>query len=262
MSELIPVFAGPSLWGCERQRAFCYRPPAQAGDLIALLARPPERMCLIDGLFDACAAPWHKELLLLTAAGTRIFGASSMGALRAAELDQFGMMGVGTIYQAYRDGRLSGDDEVALAHGPQSWGWRPLTVPMVELRATLISACRRRLLDPASARLARQRLHDIHYDRRDWTEVERACTEDGLLTEGQARALQAAHVPLKKLDALRCLEAALRDRGGEAGASPPITPFIRELAASRGVASALLKVSRRDSRTAPRPPPPETAGAT
>ena len=47
------------------------------------------------------------------AAGTQVFGAASMGALRAAELAPFGMIGVGAIFAAYRDGRLTGDDEVA-----------------------------------------------------------------------------------------------------------------------------------------------------
>lgn len=239
MSAPIPVFAGPSLWGCRRNKAFSYLPPAQAGDLIALLDLPPRRVCLIDGMFDACAAPWHKELLLLMAAGTRVFGASSMGALRAAELAGFGMSGVGAIFAAYRDGRLCGDDEVALAHGPERWNWRPLTVPMVEVRATLIAACRAGLFPPARARQIRRCLHRIHYDRRDWAEIGRACAAEGLLTDSEFRALRSAHVPLKRHDALRCLEAALHGNAIEPRAMPPLTPFIRRLAAARGVASAL-----------------------
>lgn len=246
MSGGIVVCAGPSLWGCSLPGgSFEWRPPAQAGDVIALLNHPPQRLCLIDGLFDACAAPWHKELLLLMAAGTRIFGAASMGALRAAELDRLGMAGVGAIYEAYRDGRLCGDDEVALVHGPGRWGWKPLTVPMVEVRATLLAACRAGLLHPQRARVIRQRVHDIHYDRRDWPAIERACAAEGLLTRGEAQALQAMHVPLKRQDALRCLEAALQNNGGAARPMPPVTGFIRELAESREVASALPQAPSR-----------------
>ena len=240
MSGAIVVFAGPSLWGWSDPGArFDWRPPAQAGGIIALLREPPQRLCLIDGLFDASAAPWHKELLLLMAAGTRIFGAASMGALRAAELDGLGMVGVGAIYQAYRDGWLCGDDEVALVHGPERWDWKPLSVPMVEVRATLVAACRAGLLQPERARRIRQWVHDIHYDRRDWPEIERVCTAEKLLTGSEAQALQALHVPLKRQDALRCLEAASQDDGGEARPMPPVTGFIRELAVSRGVESAL-----------------------
>ena len=46
-------------------------------------------------------------------------GASSMGALRAAELSQFGMVGIGEVYQAFKLGRLEDDDEVAIVHGPE-----------------------------------------------------------------------------------------------------------------------------------------------
>jgi hypothetical protein len=244
VTAMIPIFAGPSLWGCELPETFEWRPPARAGDLIGLLDDPPERLCLIDGLFDACAAPWHKELLLLMAAGTRIYGAASMGALRAAELDQFGMTGVGAVYEAYRDGLLDGDDEVALVHGPERWGWKPLTVPMVEVRATLISACRAGLLQHERARLVRRCAHDIHYDRRDWRAIEQECVGRKLLTMSEAQALQLMHVPLKQLDALLCVQAALQHDKADVRPTPPITIFIRELASSQAVASALPQAPR------------------
>jgi hypothetical protein len=242
----IPVFAGPSLWGYEgRLEGFDWRPPAQAGDLIALLEDPPAALCLIDGLFDSCAAPWHKELLLLMAAGTRVYGASSMGALRAAELECFGMTGVGDIYAAYRDGRLAGDDEVALVHATESWRWKPLTVPMVEVRATLVAARRAGLLRPGQARLVRQRIHDIHYDARDWQSIREACVANRLLTKAEAEALEALHVPLKRLDAVRCLELALAGDQASAAPPPPVTFFIRQLASQRGVSLALPPVPSR-----------------
>ena len=80
---------------------------------------------LIDGLFDASPAVRHKELLQLMARGVPVIGAASMGALRAAELAPFGMIGVGRIFTAYAAGALVGDDEVALLHGPEELGWTP-----------------------------------------------------------------------------------------------------------------------------------------
>ena len=191
----IPVFAGPSLPPEHRPEGpFQWRDPAAAGDFVALIDDPPERLCLIDGYFDARPAPWHKELLALMAQGTTVFGASSMGALRAAELAPFGMVGVGAIFRAYRDGRLTGDDEVALVHAPERLGWKPLSVPMVEMRATLADACRARLLDPATARLVRARVHDIHFAERDWPAMAAACA--GLSHREAFRRLEARHVPL------------------------------------------------------------------
>ena len=48
-----------------------------------------------------------------------------MGALRAAELHVFGMVGVGRVFELFRDGLLEDDDEVAVAHGPADSGYQP-----------------------------------------------------------------------------------------------------------------------------------------
>lgn len=236
----IPVFGGPSLWGHCCEDVFDLRPPARAGDILALLDDPPRRLCLIDGLFDSFAAPWHKELLLLMAAGTRVYGAASMGALRATELAPFGMIGTGSIFEAYRSGRLTGDDEVALVHATERWAWKPLTVPMVEVRATLVAACRAGLLCPGRARHARRTIHEIHYDVRDWAAIGEACVADGLCSSEEASRIEELHVPLKRQDAIRCLELALTDGQRTATtAPPPLTSFIRELASQQRVTAAL-----------------------
>ena len=58
-----------------------------------------------------------------------------MGALRAAETERFGMIGIGEIFALYRDGVLDGDDEVALTYEPDSY--RKLSEPLVNIRRTL-----------------------------------------------------------------------------------------------------------------------------
>lgn len=231
----IAVFAGPSLSAADRDRPdFDFRGPAAAGDILSLLDDPPPALCLIDGYFDRTPAPWHKEILLLIETGTRVFGASSMGALRAAELARLGMTGVGTVFQAYRSGLLTGDDEVALIHAPASLGWAPLTVPMVEVRATLAKACRERMLDIATARQVRDTVHALHYEDRDWPAMEQACAN--LLDARQFRNLRELYVPLKRFDALRCLAAAMQaHRVALETSGTPRTYFIRRLARQRGV---------------------------
>lgn len=233
MTAPIPVFVGHSLPPARRPTGpFEWHPPARAGDLLALLPRPPARLCLIDGYFDWCPAPWHKELLLLMARGTWILGSSSMGALRAAELEPFGMTGVGAVFRAYRDGRLEGDDEVALIHATDELGWAPLSVPMVELRATLVAACRARLLDPAQARRIRAITRDIHFQDRDWPAIGAACRAEGLLDAEKLARLEAIHVPLKTHDALDCLRQALAGPARHRLQAPdlPLTCFIADLA--------------------------------
>jgi len=142
--DRIPVFMGPSLSGWQPAPPFEPLPPAGAGDMLRLLAGPPCTTVLIDGVFAMRPAVWHKEILLLLARGFRVIGAASMGALRAAELAPFGMIGVGAIFTAYARGRLTGDDEVAVTHAPVVLGSRPLSLAQVDVRATLVADERHR----------------------------------------------------------------------------------------------------------------------
>jgi hypothetical protein len=234
---LIPVFVGPSLPPEDRPPGpFEWRPPAAAGDMLKLIEKPPERLCLIDGYFDSRPAPWHKEILALMARGTLIFGASSMGALRAAELHRFGMIGVGKIFEAYRDRRLQGDDEVALIHADERLRWAPLSVPMVEVRATLQKATRARLLSGGEARLIMARIHDLYFADRDWPLIGKVLVGEGLISAVGFEKLERMHIPLKRLDALACLDRALKDEApAQPSPEPPQTCFIRSLARQLGV---------------------------
>ncbi len=92
---------------------------------------------LVDGYYFTVPAVTHKELLYALDAGARVIGAASLGALRAVELEPFGMTGVGEVFARYRSGEIDGDDEVALLHAPAENGYRPLTVALVEVRHAL-----------------------------------------------------------------------------------------------------------------------------
>jgi len=142
------VFAGPTLprhpdadW--RALLAACdLRPPACRGDVLAALVDRPAALVLIDGYYYSVPAVTHKELLYALDAGVRVFGAASLGALRAAELAPLGMIGVGQVFEAYRSGAIDGDDEVAILHASAELGYRGLTVALVELRhAVTVLAC-------------------------------------------------------------------------------------------------------------------------
>jgi hypothetical protein len=75
-----------------------------------------------------------------------------MGALRAAELHSFGMIGVGSIFEGYRDGTLTDDDEVTVVHSDAEGGYRPLSTAMVDMRATLARAQQAQLNDQTLCR--------------------------------------------------------------------------------------------------------------
>ena len=130
------VFLGPTLAQAAAAK-ICdaeFRPPAAMGDLTRAVCDGTKTIVLIDGMFEAGPSVWHKEILWALSRGIAVMGAASMGALRAAELDDHGMLGHGKIYRAYASGELRDDDEVVVVHGPAETGFMPLTDALVDMR--------------------------------------------------------------------------------------------------------------------------------
>jgi hypothetical protein len=136
------VFLGPTLAHREARTVLDaeYLPPAGHGDVLRAALRRPQAIAIVDGIFERVPAVWHKEILFSLSEGIHVYGAASMGALRAAELDRFGMRGVGGVYREYAEGTLEDDDEVAVAHGDAEDGFRAVSDSMVDVRATLEAA--------------------------------------------------------------------------------------------------------------------------
>jgi len=112
-----------------------YLPPAKRGDVSRAANDGAEIICLIDGVFFQDSAVAHREILYALKKGVRVIGSSSMGALRASELDLYGVEGVGKIYEWYKSGKLISDDEVALFFDPVYF--KPLSEPLVNIRYNL-----------------------------------------------------------------------------------------------------------------------------
>jgi hypothetical protein len=150
-----------------------------------------------------------------------------MGALRAAELDSFGMEGIGGIYRDYRNGVLEADDEVALAHAPAEYAYQPHSEPLVNIRATLESAERHGLIDPARRTMLTDALAQMPYWRRSYPELAKMARERDVPNVGElSRFCAASPVDRKRRDALALLDAMRdpppRDR-------PPVTRVSRTL---------------------------------
>ena len=145
----IHVYLGPSL---DRETArqllpeACYHPPVRCGDLISLLRLSPKQIIIIDGFYETVPAAWHKEILLAMEFGVAVWGAASIGALRAAELHPFGMQGFGTVYQDFKTGVLTDDDEVAVLHGDMKNGFVAINDPMVNIRYTCQAALDKQII--------------------------------------------------------------------------------------------------------------------
>lgn len=238
-SDRIPVFAGPSLAGWVASAPFERLAPAAAGDMLRLLQAPPCTVVLIDGLFDAQRAVWHKEILLLMARGFRVIGAASMGALRAAELAQFGMIGCGAIFAAYHSDRITADDEVAVTHAPAALGGAPLSIAQVDVRAALVAAVRAGVIGVAAARALRRASAAVHFRDRSWDAL--VAIEAGAGAAGFSAWARTAVPSLKAADARAALALALAlaPQSPKPRPEPPHTCFLAIAAAAAGVSAHL-----------------------
>jgi hypothetical protein len=205
---------------------------------LLLLERDACTVVLIDGLFDTHRAVWHKEVLQVMAAGFRMIGAASMGALRAAEMAPFGMIGVGAIARAYGSGRITGDDEVAVMHAPDALGGWPLSIAQIDARHIIARAARAGVLSIATARQLRALSGQIFYRDRTWDAVLEAGRAAGLSLDAFQCWLPANMRSLKQSDAFAALELALAMAPSPPfpPPEPPRTSYLMNAATFAGVA--------------------------
>lgn len=208
---MMVVFLGPSL-ARERAEALLrgteavLLPPAAQGDIYRAARRRPAAIALIDGYFSGAPAVWHKEILWALKEGIPVVGAASMGALRAAELEPFGMVGIGAIFEAYRDGRLVDDDEVALIHAPAELSYVPLSEPMVNIRATFAAALAAGVIPAATHDAALRIGREIHYTERSCGALLRRMAAEGQALHGLPEWLPGGRVDQKARDAEALLQ--------------------------------------------------------
>ena len=183
MQPSVIAFLGPSLAKREAVSIFNadYRGPAAMGDVTRAASENPAAIVLIDGIFESGPSVWHKEILWALSRGIAVIGASSMGALRAAELCNYGMVGFGHVFEDFRSGKLNDDDEVAVIHAPIELDYAPLSDAMVDIRAAVELAVSRGVLDISEARTVLRTAKACHFKRRYLSETVSAglCTTSG-----------------------------------------------------------------------------------
>jgi len=202
------VFLGPSLdrHSAEQILPAEYRPPARRGDILAAVRDGAKIICLIDGVFHQDSAVGHREILSALKAGVRVIGASSMGALRAAELDTLGMVGIGEIYRMYRSGELVSDDEVALVFDPDTG--IALSEPLVNIRCTLQNALCDDVIDAAAHDALLAAAQSLFYPQRTYARMITAAesTTDAGIRDRFAAWVRDHACDRKREDAVAALE--------------------------------------------------------
>ena len=115
-----------------------YKRPIQRGDLGQALKEHPDIIAIIDGVFHQNSAVGHKEILNAMNNGIKVYGASSMGALRASELDPLGMIGVGYVYNQYATGEVDSDDDGAVMLDSETL--EAISVPLINMKYVFTNA--------------------------------------------------------------------------------------------------------------------------
>ena len=206
----VAVFLGPSL-ELEQARTILpanYYPPVRLGDVYRLLATGVKMIIIIDGVFYTSTPVWQREILSALESGITVVGGVSMGALRAAELAPYGMIGYGKIYSWYSDGVIEGDDEVALLHSDVDWGYRSFSESLVNIRHNLDNAYQQGIINAnqnaeminfLKHRCFSERSYDLLFKSQEFKKLEPSTQTD------LQRFIEEKAENLKRIDAVETL---------------------------------------------------------
>ena len=168
------IFLGPSLTH-EKARKILdaeYRPPAKKGDFLGF-TMPADGLTvvgLVDGYFLQDYPPSPIEVYqLIMRKNTVVIGSASLGALRAVELEKFGMIGVGKIFELYKHGIVNADDEVAVTftEEPQSLQ----SEAMIDIRFNLFIAKRKGIIDEITRKTVAKVAKSVYFPYRNYEDI-------------------------------------------------------------------------------------------
>ena len=206
------VFVGPTLHGEATPPGIRRFGPAAMGSVFRAVEAGYRRIGIVDGHFGNVPSIWHKEILFAISEGVEVAGAASMGALRAAELHRFGMIGVGRIYRLFRRGLFTDDDELAVIHAPEILAFCPLSEAMVNIRFTLRNLRRLGLLEPVAEQVLVRQMKWLHFSARTRDELRRhaASVAGDEAAQRIANCYSRKYVDAKRADARALIKAIMR----------------------------------------------------
>lgn len=206
------IFLGPSL-NHEKARTLFpdadYRPPAKKGDLLRLAASPDVGMVgLVDGVFLQDYPPTPIEVYQLARReGVLLAGAASLGALRAVELEKFGMVGIGRVFELYKKGKVDADDEVAVTFADGDFHLQ--SEAMIDIRYNLYLAKKKGVISEATKKAMVRVAKGIYFPHRNYQDIidETKRLHPGLGDVENFRTyIVENRKSLKEMDALRLVQ--------------------------------------------------------
>lgn len=206
MDKKIIIFTGPSLSIDDAKQVLDadYKPPVKRGDINLVMRDKPDIIGIIDGVFHQQPAVAPREILDAINNGVTVVGSSSMGALRAAELDDYGMKGIGYVYEQYANGFLESDDDVAVTLDPDSF--EQLSEALVNINYNFTVAFRQGIINENEFDELLAVAKSIFYPKRSYDLIfDKVSIKDEVLVQLKL-FLDAFAVDVKRRDALDLLE--------------------------------------------------------
>jgi len=186
------------------------------------------------------------------------------------------MQGVGAIFEAYRDQRITRDDAVMVCHAPAELNYQPLTIALVDMEAALLAAD----LDPQERRQLQRIARRLDFRERSWPR----CLELYRQRTGKTASLDALQLEaigsVKQRDAQRLVQAlratppsfierprppltsfymAMLEKRARSPLSAPLRAPSHALLAGKAGCNASKRLCRLSSARAPAATPPEIA---
>lgn len=204
--EEVAIFLGPSLRPDKAKEIFEieYKSPAERGDIFESIRQNKKLICLIDGVFDQSCSVAHREIMKALKKDIKVIGASSMGALRASELENFGMIGIGKIYSWYNNGKIDSDDEVAVVFDPEKY--RNLSEPLVNIRYNFERAIEKGVINEETFNNLIEIAKSLYYPNRDYKKIFDIAKERNLPIKNLKRFIEIKKIDLKKRDAIKAIK--------------------------------------------------------
>jgi hypothetical protein len=168
------IFLGPSLTH-EKARKILdadYRPPAKKGDFLKFASQTNVLTVvgLVDGYFLQDYPPSPIEVYqLIMRKNTVVIGSASLGALRAVELEKFGMIGVGKIFELYKNGTIHADDEVAVTFTEDAQSLQ--SEAMIDIRFNLFIAERKGIIDTITKKIIARVAKNVYFPYRNYNDI-------------------------------------------------------------------------------------------
>ncbi len=204
MTKKIVVFTGPSLHPAQALKILKaeYHPPVKRGDITTAIHNGAEIIGIIDGVFHQEPAVSHREILDALDKNVIIVGGASMGALRASELDELGMIGVGYVYNQYKSGSIESDDDVAVVFNPENM--QQLSEAFISMKYNLEKTLKQGIITKNEFNEIISRLKSTYYPKRNYNIIFNVLNENR--SKNLKKFLDENKVDVKTKDAIAVLK--------------------------------------------------------